>query len=245
MTFLSSGLCLAAAVGIYCALPQPKKPKGAVRPDLNPSVGATDAIGFAVGIPLFSLALLGAGSRGSPLETLLYLALLLPAGLSVPIFMAAVRHQTSWIRFFGNGFEMTQLGLLIRVRYTDLSAMRVREMRFGRAANWLHSLLTATDRRRVALIGGRSESKTLVFQAKDGSEFLVSSELIPDLQRILIGMDRAGADLPEGISDRERKKIRRVRKRLYKETAEPQSEQVDVAAIAETVRKYRQRQQTI
>ncbi|WP_417670224.1 hypothetical protein [Roseibium sp.] len=240
LSLLSAALCLAAAVGIYCALPRTRIPKGAVRPDATPSVLVTDAIGFGVGIPLFSIAIIGSAHATSQGIIFLMLLLLVPASMCVPIFMAAVRHETSWIRFFGNGFEVTQLGLTARVRYTDLSAMRVRQISMGKHFGWLSAFFASAGRHRVSLVGAGEETKTLVFVSKGGGEILISSEVIPDLQRVLISMDRAGVELPEGISERERKKIRRVRKRMYRQPEEPQTEQLDVARIAATVRKYRE-----
>ncbi|WP_417687811.1 hypothetical protein [Roseibium sp.] len=240
MSLLSAILCGVAALGIYCALPRTRMPKGAVRPDANPSIIATDLIGFAIGVPLFALSIVGSAQAPNLTALFLFLLLMIPASMCVPVFMAAVRHQTSWIRFLGNGFEITQLGLTARVRYTDLSAMRVRQLTRSKSLGWLTGFIGSYDRRRITLVGNGDESKTFVFVSKGGSEFLVASEVIPDLQRILIGMDRAGVELPEGISERERKKIRRVRERMYKRPEEPNTEQLDVARIAATVRKYRQ-----
>jgi hypothetical protein len=241
MSLLSGVLCVAAGVGIYCALPHPKLPTGAVRPKPQLGVLLTDAIGFAVGITLFSLSLLGAVLAQGGAVSLVFLVLLLPASMSIPIFMISVQYETSWIRFFGNGFEVTQLGLSARVRYTDLRAMWIRQVKMRPGAGWFSVFFGGGSRKRIALLGGdASESKTLVFATKGGTEFAVSSEAIPDLQRVLIGMDRAGVPLPDGISERERKKIRKVRERLYRDTEESDTltEQADVARIAETVRKY-------
>ncbi len=241
LSMLSGLLCLAAAVGIYCALPRTRLPAGAVRPDISPGTLVSDGIGFLIGGPLSVVALFGAQLMVSPTITFLFLLLFLPASLCVPIFMASIRHETSWMRFFGNGFEVTQLGRTARLRYTDLQSMSVRQIRMPRSVSWLASFFGGYRPDRIAMLGGREDSKTLVFVSKGGMEVLASSEVIPDLQRILIGMDRAGVELPAGISERERKKIRRVRKRLYKEPAEPETEQLDVARIAATVRKYQQR----
>ncbi|WP_246542334.1 hypothetical protein [Roseibium polysiphoniae] len=244
LTFLSplSGLlCVIAGIGIYCAMPKQRLPTGAVRPAVQPGVLVTDAIGYVIGVPLFCLSLLGAAYGTGSATSLLFLTLLIPASFSILIFMTAIRQETSWIRFFGNGFEVTQLGLKARVRYTDLSSMRVRQVRLSRGLGWFFATLGSGTRRRIALLGDAEDSKTLIFVSKGGTEFAVSSEMIPDLQRVLIGMDRAGVELPEGISERERKKIRRVRERMYRKPDEPNMEQLDVARIAATVRKYQQR----
>lgn len=109
-----------------------------------------------------------------------------------------------------------------------------------RGIGWLLSALGSSDRRKVALLSGSEQTKTLVFTRKDGSEFAVSSEVIPDLPRILVGMDRAGIDLPQGLGDRQRMRTRKTRERLYGRPPEPDAEQLDVARIAATVRTYRQ-----
>ena len=90
---LSGLLCLIAGVGIYTAMPRPKVPKGAVKPVPRPPVWMTDAIGFTVGISLFSLSFLGA-LYGSGAGVVLFAVLLVPASLSIPIFMIAVRRTT-------------------------------------------------------------------------------------------------------------------------------------------------------
>ena len=239
MSPLSGLLCLIAGVGIYAAMPRPKVPKGAVKPVPRPPVWITDLIGFTVGISLFSLSLLGALYASG--TVLVFLAVLLvPASLSFPIFMIAVRQETSWMRFFGNGFEFAQLGLRARVPYADLKGVRVGVWRAQAGIGWLLSAIGSSNRGKVALLSGAEQTKTLVFTRKDGSQFAVSSEVIPDLQRILVGMDRAGVDLPEGLSERQRKKIRKTREKLYGRMREPDTEQLDVARIAATVRKYRQ-----
>ncbi|MEJ8475776.1 hypothetical protein [Roseibium algae] len=262
MTLLSGALCIAAGIGMYCALPQSKMPNGAVRPVIQPSVLVTDAIGFGVGVPLFSASLLGAGMSTGVAGFWLFFILMLPASLSIVFFMVAVRSETSWVRFFGNGFEVTQLGLTARVRYTDLNAMRIRQVHLARGLGWLSGLFDGNGRKRVSMLGSSEDSKTFVFIANSGTEFLVPSEGIPDLQRVLIGMDRAGVELPEGISERERKKIRRVRERMYRKPEDDETVTgcgtgsgvgketgtgsdtvpLDVARIAETVRKYREQQ---
>lgn len=239
MTLLSGLLCLAAGVGTYAAMPHPKVPTGAIRPDPKPSILITDLVGFAVGIPLFSLSFWGA-LHASGTAVGLFILLQIPASLSLVLFMISVRQETSWIRFFGNGFEFAQLGLRARVPYVDLRAVRVGVWQLPRGIGWLLSALGSLDRRKVALLSGATQTKTLVFTRKDGSEFAVSSEVVPDLQRILIGMDRAGIALPEGLSERQRKRIRQVRERLYGREQGPSSEQLDVARIAATVRRYRQ-----
>lgn len=238
MSLLSGLLCLAAGVGIYTALPRPKVPKGAVKPVPYPPVWVTDLIGFAVGVLLFSLSFLGA-IYGSGAGLVLFAVLLVPASLCFPIFMIAVRQETSWMRFFGNGFEFAQLGLRARVPYVDLKGVRVRVWSARGGLGWLLSAIGSSNRGKVALLSGAKQTKTLVFTRKDDSQFAVSSEVIPDLQRILVGMDRAGVDLPEGLSERQRKKIRKTREKLYGRAPEPETEQLDVARIAATVRKYR------
>jgi hypothetical protein len=242
MTFVSlviGFLCIAAAIGVYAALPHPKVPTGAVKPDPKPPVIVTDLVGFTIGIPLYSLSLVGAGiASGAAVPFLL--ALLLPASLCIPVFMIAVRQETSWMRFFDNGFEFAQLGMRARVPYFDLQSVRVRVWHAPGGIGWLLTWLGTQNRNKVALLSGSEQTKTLVFTRKDGSEFAVSSEIIPDLQRILVGMDRAGIDLPEGLSQWQLKRIKRVRERLYGRKPEPQTEQLDVARIAATVRKFQQ-----
>lgn len=235
MTLLSGILCFIAGVGIYAAMPRPKVPNGGLKPVARPPVFVTDLIGFAVGIPLFSLSFLGA-VYASGIAPVLFALLLLPASLSIVIFMISVRQETSWVRFFGNGFEFAQLGLRARVRYIDLTSVHVRLWQAPGGFGWILSALGSASKQRVALLSGDKQTKTLVFKRKDGSEFAISSEVIPDLQRVLIGMDRAGVDLPEGLSERQCKKIRKVRERLYGRDPDPDAEedpeQLGVARIA-------------
>lgn len=217
LTFLSWPImivCLAAALGVYAAIPRPQPPKGAVRPDPYPSVIVSDIIGFGVGISMITLVLLGLFYATGP-ESLLFLLFLIPAAFSLVIFMISIRQETSWIRFFGNGFEVTEYGRPVRVKYTDLASVRVRFWKVPGRLGWLQSLFGNDGKKAVALHNGDVDSKTLVFTRQDGTEFAVSSEVIPDLERIMIGMDRAGIDLPDGMSDRARRKIRRVREERY------------------------------
>ena len=73
-----------------------------------------------------------------------------------------------------------------------------------------------------------------MFKRSDGAKFTISSELVPDLQRVLINIDRAGVELPDVISDYQRKKIRQRRERMYggPEREPPVSEEKQVARIA-------------
>lgn len=242
LTPVTGLLCWAAAVAVYSALPLPATPAGSIRPDPTPAIWTTDLIGFLVGVPLFSMALLGAflASGGTSGFALL---LLVPASLSIPIFFIAIRQRTSWVRFFGNGFEFAELGLRTRVRYVDLERAQVRERRARSALARLLAPLGSGSRRQVALLAGQDETRAMVFLRKDGTEFAISSEVIPDLQRVLIGMDRAGVDLPEGLSERERRKIRKKRERLYGRDdadmaeASPQEQVARIAALIEHARR--------
>jgi len=233
MSLLSSLLCLVAAGGIYAALPKPNAPAGAVKPVANPPVMIFDAIGFAVGVVLFSLAFIGMGSTtGAP--ALLAFFGLVPASASLVFFTVAVRLDTSWVRFFSNGFEFTQFGLRVRVMYEDLKKVEVRLWEAAGWVAWFQSTIGSAGPRKAVLLNGAESTKTLVFKRKDSASFTISSELIPDLQRIMVDMDRAGIELPDGISEGQRKKIRQRRERLYGTDAEPepQGEQVQVARIA-------------
>lgn len=233
MSILSSLLCLVAAAGIYAALPRPSAPSGAVKPVSRPSASVLDGIGFALGIVFISLAFIGMGSTTGGLA-LVSLLLLLPALTSFVFFAVAVRQETSWVRFFGNGFEFTQFGLRARVPYEELKQVDVRLWEAAGWVAWFQSTIGSIGHKKAVLLNGAESTKTLVFKHPVSGTFTISSELIPDLQRILIGMDRAGIELPEGISEWQRKKIRRRRERMYggppKEP--PQSEQVEVARIA-------------
>ncbi len=235
MSVLSNLLCLVAAAGIYAALPRPSAPSGAIRPVSRPPVLVLDLIGFALGIPLFSLAFIGMGLTGGGLA-LLSLFCLAPAAASLVFFTAAVRQQTSWVRFFGNGFEFTQLGLRVRVLYEELSKMEVRLWEAPGLVAWFQATIGSSGPRSAVLLNGEQSTKTLVFRRRgDGARFTISSELVPDLQRILIGIDRAGMDLPDGISELQRRKIRQRRERMYGgehlELPQP-TEQKNVARIA-------------
>lgn len=233
MSILSSLLCLLAAAGIYAALPRPTAPSGAIKPVSRPGVVMLDVIGFGFGIGFFTLAFIGLGSTGGAMALLSALALL-PASLSFVFFTVSVRQETSWVRFFGNGFEFTQFGLRARVAYEELKRVEVRLWQASGWVAWFQSTIGSIGPRSAVLLNGAESTNTLVLKKRDGATFTISSELIPDLQRILIGMDRAGQELPEGLSEWQRKKIRKRRERMYggPEKDEAQSEQLDVARIA-------------
>ena len=213
-------VCLGGAVGLYTSLPRRKPPTGAVQPRWRPSIFTSDLIGFSVGVPLFTAAFAGAGLMPGS-AGLWFLLLLLPAGLSIPVFMIAVRQETSWIRFFGNGFEVTELGRVIRVRYTDLARVELKLRNVRGTLDWAAAMLGAE--KAVVLLGGSGASTALTFRRKDGSTFIISTEAIPDLERIFIDMDRAGIDLPAGLSERGKRRIRRVREKLYGKVAPKES----------------------
>ncbi|QDG79495.1 hypothetical protein FJ695_06760 [Labrenzia sp. PHM005] len=232
MTVLSSVMCLIAAAAIYAALPSPQPASGAIRPVSKPSVLVLDMIGFGFGLIFLPPAIIGMATAHGVLAVLALLCLV-PASLSLVFFTVAVRQETSWVRFFGNGFEFTQFGLRVRVPYNELEKVSVRQWHASGAVAWFQSTIGSSGRKKAVLLNGEQTTKTLVFRRKDGSVFTISSELIPDLQRVLIGMDRAEIELPEGISEWQRKKIRRRREKMYAEPRpEPKSEQLDVARIA-------------
>ncbi|MBN9673989.1 hypothetical protein JF539_26765 [Labrenzia aggregata] len=233
MSLLSSLLCLVAAGGIYAALPRPQAPSGAVRPVANPPVVVFDAIGFVLGVVLFSLAFIGMGATTGPSALLAFFALV-PASASIVCFTVAVRLETSWVRFFSNGFEFTQFGLRVRVMYEELKKVEVLVWEAAGWVAWFQSTIGSAGPRKAVLLNGAQSTKTIVFKRKDSASFTISSELVPDLQRILVDMDRAGIELPDGISEGQRKKIRKRRERLYGADAEPEQEveQVQVARIA-------------
>jgi hypothetical protein len=226
-------LCLVAAAGIYSALPKPKVPSGAVKPSSVPSIAALDAIGLTFGTVFFSIAFIGMADWGGA-AALAALFCLVPACLSLVLFSVAVRQETSWVRFFSNGFEFTQFGLRVRVMYEELKKVDVRLWQAAGWVAWFQSTIGSIGPKSALLLNGAESTKTLVFRRKDGVTFTISSELVPDLQRSLISMDRAGLELPEGISEYQRRKIRQRRERLYggPEKEPPSSEQKDVARIA-------------
>ncbi|WP_299478952.1 hypothetical protein [uncultured Roseibium sp.] len=234
ISFLSGLVCLLAAAGIYAALPKPSMPSGAVKPVSKPSVMVLDAIGFGFGIVFFSIAILGMVSATGGLALAALLALV-PASASFLFFAVAVRQETSWVRFFGNGFEFTQFGRRARVPYEELKQVSVRLWEASGWVAWFQSTIGSIGHKKAVLLNGEQSTKTLVLKHPVSGTFTISSELIPDLQRILIGMDRAGIELPEGISEWQRKKIRRRRERMYggpeSDAAKPE-EQVEVARIA-------------
>jgi len=235
MSVLSSLLCLIAAAGIYAALPRPKAPSGAIRPVCYPPVVVLDGIGMVLGVVFFSVALIGMSDWGGA-AALAALFCLGPASLSLVLFTVATRQETSWVRFFSNGFEFTQFGLKVRVMYEELKKIEVRLWEASGWAAWWQSTIGSSGPRSAVLLNGAENTKTLVFKRKDGARFTISSELIPDLQRILISIDRAGMELPDGISDYQRRKIRERRERMYggpeREAPPATSEQKDVARIA-------------
>ncbi|WP_208988265.1 hypothetical protein [Labrenzia sp. VG12] len=233
MSVLSSLLCLVAAGGIYAALPRPKAPSGAVKPVCEPSVVTLDAIGMVLGIVFFSIALIGMSAWGGA-AALAALICLGPASLSLVLFTVAVRQETSWVRFLSNGFEFTQFGLKVRVMYEDLKTIDVRQWEASGWVAWFQSTIGSSGPRSAVLLNGAQSTKTLVFKRSDGAKFTISSELVPDLQRVLINIDRAGVELPDVISDYQRKKIRQRRERMYggPEREPPVSEEKQVARIA-------------
>lgn len=230
---VSGMLCLLAAIGAYAALPKPTVPNGALKPEPSPPTLITDLTGFLVSIPLFSIVLLGLMNARGPMG-LLFLLLLVPAVASLFIFLIAIRQETTWVRFFGNGFEFAVLGLRTRVRYVDLADVQVKVWRSKSGLGRLFAMFDITQRTQISMLSSSDQTKALVFKRKDGSEFTISSEVIPDLQRILVGMDRAGVELPKGISDSQRQKIRKLRERMYGRDEEPEraTEQQQVARIA-------------
>jgi len=241
MTPLSALLCLVAAAAIYFAPARPRPASGAIRPISRPSVPVLDLIGFGFGLVFLPLAIIGMTSAPGVLG-ILALACLAPASLSLVFFSVAVRQETSWVRFFGNGFEFTQFGLRVRVPYTELDKVSVRLWQASGLAAWFQSTIGSSGRKKAVLLNGEPVTKTLVFRRNDGSVFTISSELIPDLQRVLIGMDRAEIDLPDGISEWQRNKIRKRRERMYAEPQpEPKSEQLDVARIAALIEHARRK----
>lgn len=233
ISILSSVICLVAAAGIYAALPRPKPPSGAVTPISNPPISTLDAIGMVLGVVFFSVAFIGMGLWTGPLA-LLALFCLAPVSLSFVLFAVAARQETSWVRFFSNGFEFTQFGLKSRVMYEELEKIEVRLWEASGWVAWFQSTIGSIGRRTAVLLNGAESTKTFVFKRKDGSTYTISSELLPDLQRILIGIDRAGVDLPDVISEYQRNKIRQKRERMYggPEPEMPLSESKEVARIA-------------
>lgn len=233
MSILSSLLCFVAGAGIYAALPRPTMPSGAVKPISRPAIPVLDAIGFGFGVVFFPLAFIGM-SVWSGAAALLALMCLLPACLSMVFFTVAVRQETSWVRFFGNGFEFTQFGLRVRVPYEDVKSIEIKHWQASGWVAWFQSTIGSAGPRKAVLLNGAESTKTLVFKRNDSATFTISSELIPDLQRVLISIDRAGMELPDGISDFQRKKIRRKRERMYGGAPEdePVIEEKQVARIA-------------
>lgn len=242
MSALSCLLCLAAALGIYAALPGSPAARGAIQPVSNPPVIVWDLIGFALGGFFLPLMIIGMVSATGALAAAA-LVCILPVAAALLCFTVAVRHETSWLRFFGNGFEFAQFGLRVRVPYSDLDRVQVKVWRAAGPVAWFQSTIGSSGRRKAVLLNGEAATKTLIFRRKDGMTFTVSSELIPDLQRLLIGMDRAEIDLPDGLSDGQRRKIRRRREQLYgTPRPEPKSEQLDVARIAALIEHARRNQ---
>ncbi|MTI04550.1 hypothetical protein E1180_03335 [Roseibium denhamense] len=233
MSAISSILCIAAAVGIYSAMPYPVVPSGAIRPVSQPPVMVIDMIGFFIGLVFFPLAILGMTLSTGALA-LAALFCLVPACFSLVLFSISVRQLTSWVRFFNNGFEFTQFSLRVRVTYEELSGVKIRTWQAPGLAAWFQATIGSLGRRKATLLNGSETTKTMVFVRNDGVTFTISSELIPDLQRVLIAMDRAGLELPDGISEYQRKKIRQRRERMYGGPPKPpvHEEQLQVARIA-------------
>ncbi len=239
LTVFSSLLSLIAAGGIYAALPRPVVPSGAVRPVHRPASVILDAIGFGFGLVFFSAAFIGMLAATGGLALLALLALI-PASVSFLFFTVAVRQETSWVRFFGNGFEFTQFGLRNRVLYENLRSVDIRLWQASGWVAWFQATIGSIGRKSAVLLNGAQSTNTLVFTRTDGARFTISSELLQDLQRILIGMDRAGIELPEGISELQRRKIRMRRERMYggpPKPEQPEPEGARIAALIEHARR--------
>ncbi|WP_150497642.1 hypothetical protein [Roseibium aquae] len=244
MTPVIGLICWLAALGIYAAMPLPKLPTGAVRPEPPMPIWVTDLFGFVIAAACLSLMLIGlysaagAGQAG-------YLLLFIPASLSIPFFVLSIRQRTSWARFFGNGFEFAETGLRTRVRYEDVRQARLRDRRSKTGLAAYITALGSSSRNKVTLLTAEEESRTLVLVRYDGTEFTISTELIPDMKKVLIGMDRAGVELPEGLSERERQNIRKRRERMDSRTQKPGllhlPEQKQIARIAALVNHARRK----
>jgi hypothetical protein len=228
---LTGLVCLAAAVGVYVGLPYQAPPAGSVQPEWSPSIAMSDAIGFAVGIPFFSLPLVAAAYVPGSVAAVSML-FFIPAALSFPIFYLSARQATSHARFFGNGFEVTEFGLTMRQRYTDLARVEIRIWQLPRGLSLLSPFL---DRRHgVTLVAGSAPSKALRLTTKAGAVFVIATEAIPDLERVFVDMDRAGVELPRGLSDLGRRRIRRVREKRWGKV-----EETPAAAVQDRMRRPR------
>ncbi|NBN65915.1 hypothetical protein [Pannonibacter tanglangensis] len=230
---LTGLVCLAAAVGLYVGLPSQKPPTGAVQPEWQPTILMSDCIGFLVGVPFFALPLVAAAYVPSAVAGWTML-LFLPAAFCFPIFYVSARQATSWARFFGNGFEVTDFGLTMRLRYTELARAEIRIWQLPRGLSLFAPFL---DRRHgVTLVAGSAPSKALRLTSKTGAVFVIATEAIPDLERIFVDMDRAGIELPKGLSDLGRRRIRRVReKRWGKVEPEPTPARKDQGRFGRTL----------
>jgi len=207
-------ICVLAGVGIYAAMPLPKLPSGAVSPDPVLPVYVTDALAFVISAGSLSGLVVGVYAGTGPVQAASFL-LVGPACLAIPFFLMSVRQRTSWVRFFGNGFEFADLGLRIRVKYEDIRKAGFRGWRAKTGLAAYLAALGSSSRTKVSLLSGGTESLTLVLTRFDSTEFTISTELIPDLKKVLIGMDRAGVELPDSLSEKERQKIRKKRERMY------------------------------
>ncbi|MTH99289.1 hypothetical protein [Roseibium sp. RKSG952] len=226
-------LCMAAGIGVYAALPKPFVPSGAVQPVSVPPAPVWDLAGFGIGIPSCSLLLLSLSKVNGPGVAMLSL-MLFSTAVSVCLFALSVRQETSWVRFFGNGFEFALFGRRSRVRYVDLADVRVKNWQAKGSLRQLLALAAFTARQKTALLAPVEETRAFVFTRKDGAEFTISSEGLPNLEWIMLCMDRAGVPLPKGIGIRQRKKTRYLRDRLYgpEDADASQTEQRQVARIA-------------
>lgn len=221
---LTGLVCLAAAVGVYVGLPYQAPPAGAVQPEWQPSTMMSDTIGFLIGVPFFSLPLIIAVYMPTSVAAVSML-FFIPASICFPIFYLSARQATSYARFFGNGFEVTEFGVTVRQRYLDLARAEIRIWQLPRGLSLLSPFL---DRRHgVTLVAGSAPSNTLRLTTKGGAVFVIATEAIPDLERVFVDMDRAGIDLPRGLSDLGKRRIRRVREKRWGrvEAAVPPPEQ--------------------
>jgi len=244
LTPITGLICWLAGLGIYAALPLPKLPSGAVSPEPVLPVYVTDAFAFLISVGCLSLMAIGLYSGTGAAQATSFL-LIAPACLAIPFFLMSVRQRTSWVRFFGNGFEFADLGLRVRVKYEDIRKAGFRDWRAKTGFAAYFAALGSSSKTKVSLLSSSNETLALVLTRFDGTEFMISTELIPDLKKVLIGMDRAGVELPESLSEKERQKIRKKRERMYGRDDAPLGpilpDQKQVARIAALIDHARRR----
>jgi len=199
-----------AGILIYVGLKRPQVPRDAFRHEPMPSVYMPDLLGFVIGVPLFSLSFVVVAS--DPLLSgvwPIYVLFWVPASFSIVIFIIAARYATSWVRVSADGLEVTRFGKTTELPFADIAAAR---LGLRRLPKWVSIALTVFGGIRgagVALLHGHRATHTLWLERRDGSSVPIAADALPGIEPVLSALDRAGITLPDELTERARRRIRR------------------------------------